>query len=105
MQRRQEQILKKTKQKINKIEIRVLRTILGLTLRDLQTNTSIRQRCNVENINKWIRTRKKGWNEHVDRMNPDRLADIYKNNTLYSRRPIGRSPKRWKDNRVDNNRD
>ncbi|KAI4494259.1 hypothetical protein M0802_009128 [Mischocyttarus mexicanus] len=29
-------------------------------------------------------------------MNPDRWVNICKNNKLYSRRPIGRSPKRWK---------
>ncbi|KAI4500112.1 hypothetical protein M0802_004982 [Mischocyttarus mexicanus] len=80
------------------METRVLKTILGLTLRDRQTNSNIRQRCNVENINKWIKTRKKDWNEHVDQMNSNRFANICQNNKPYSRRPIGRPLKRWKDN-------
>ncbi|KAI4494235.1 hypothetical protein M0802_009104 [Mischocyttarus mexicanus] len=33
---------KKTKKKMNNIEMRVLRTILGLALRDRQTNSSMR---------------------------------------------------------------
>ncbi|KAI4474667.1 hypothetical protein M0802_015503 [Mischocyttarus mexicanus] len=75
----------------------MLRTILGLTLRGRQTNSSIRQRCNVENINRWIKMRKKGLDENVDRINQDRLANICKNNKPYSKRPIEKSPKRWKD--------
>ncbi|CAG9833057.1 unnamed protein product, partial [Diabrotica balteata] len=87
---------RKTKQQINNIEMKVLRSIAGISLRDRQSNRSIREQCKIQNINRWIKTRKKNWNEHVNRMGPDILANICKNNKPYSRRPVGR--KRWKDN-------
>lgn len=89
---------KRTKQKMNTVEMKVLRSIKGLTLRDRQTNSSIREQCNIQSINKWVKVRKKKWSEHVDRMSPNRLANICRNNKPYSRRPTGRPPKRWMDN-------
>lgn len=87
-----------TKQKMNNVEMKVLRSIKGITLRDRQTNSSIREQCNIQDVNKWVKTRKKKWDEHVDRMRPDQLANISKNNKPYSRRPAGRPKKRWQDN-------
>lgn len=57
----------------DKEEMRVLRSIVGVTLRDRLRNDGIRQRLGVEDVVLWTRQRRRGWNEHVDRMGNDRL--------------------------------
>lgn len=86
---------KRTKQKIRTTEMKVLRNILGVTLRDKQTNKSIRERCDVQDVVKWSKIRKKKWKEHVERMNENRLARICMTEKPTGGRPPGRPPKRW----------
>jgi len=71
--------------------------------RDRQTNKSIREQCNLQSINKWATER--DWDSHVDRMAPDKSANICKNNKPFSKRPTGRSKKRWKDNLLTTTRE
>lgn len=86
---------KKTKQKMRTAEMKILRSISGVTLRDRQTNKSVRERCSVQDVVKWTKVRKREWNEHVDRMDEGRLAKICKIGRPKGRRPPGRPPKRW----------
>ncbi|CAG9833753.1 unnamed protein product [Diabrotica balteata] len=84
----------KTKQQINNIDMKVLRSIASISLRDRKTNRSIREHCKIQNINRCIKCKPNGFPNMV----PDRLANICKNNKTYSRRLVERPPKRWKDN-------
>ncbi|XP_072159004.1 uncharacterized protein [Bemisia tabaci] len=65
---------KRTKQQFRTVEMKVLRKIAGFTLWDHQTNESIRDACNVQDVAKWTRMRRMMWSEHVDRMDEERLA-------------------------------
>nr|XP_018910888.1 PREDICTED: uncharacterized protein LOC109039726 [Bemisia tabaci] len=56
---------KRTKQQFRIVEMKVLRKIAGFQLWDHQTNESIRDACNVQDVAKWTRMRRKMWSEHV----------------------------------------
>lgn len=86
-----------TKRMLRTTEMKTLRTITGYTLKDRQRSTDIRNKCQTDDVVRWIRKRRREWNQHVNRMSPDRLAKIVRNNTPHGRRPIGRPPKRWRD--------
>ncbi|XP_045466561.1 uncharacterized protein LOC123675258 [Harmonia axyridis] len=85
----------RTKQQLRTMKMRILRRISGVTLRDRQTNKSIRQRTGVQDVVKWSRQRRRDWRDHVDRMESDRIAYICKNEQPRGRRKPGRPPKRW----------
>ncbi|XP_044753795.1 uncharacterized protein LOC123313132 [Coccinella septempunctata] len=88
---------KKTKNIIRTTEVKILRNISGYTLRDRKRNTDIRHECQVEDIVRWGRTRRRAWNDHVDRMTTGRLAKIARDGIPRTRRPLRRPPKRWMD--------
>jgi hypothetical protein len=54
-------------------EMKVLRKIIGKTRTDRISNENIRQMCNIQNIADWITRRRHEWNEHITRMDPQRL--------------------------------
>ncbi|XP_045465000.1 uncharacterized protein LOC123674152 [Harmonia axyridis] len=87
----------KTKNIIRTTEMKILRNISGYTLRDRKRNTDIRHECQVEDIVRWGRKRRRAWNDHVDRMTTGRLAKIARDGIPRTRRPLGRPPKRWMD--------
>ncbi|XP_045480943.1 uncharacterized protein LOC123685328 [Harmonia axyridis] len=78
-------------------EMKVLRYILGFTLRDKKRNEDIRNECEVPDIVRWGRNRRRFWNAHVERMDEERIARIVRDGNPGTRRPLGRPPKRWKD--------
>lgn len=87
---------RKTKIILRTDEMRTLRTIAGHTLREY--NEQIRSMCDTQDIIRWIRQRRRRWNEHVSRMDEDRLAKIARDGRLLKcRRPPDRPPKQWKD--------
>lgn len=86
---------KRTKQQLRTVEMKVLRKIAGFTLRDRQTNESIREECQIQDIAKWTKMRRKMWSEHVERMEGERLAKICMVGRPHSQRQPGRPPKRW----------
>ncbi|XP_019755408.1 uncharacterized protein LOC109534252 [Dendroctonus ponderosae] len=57
-------------------EMKILRNIAGYTLRDRKRNTDTRNECEIEDIVRWGRKRRRAWNDHVTRMNMDRVAKI-----------------------------
>ena len=65
-----------TKRILRKTEMKTLRAITGYTLNDRQRNTNIREMCQTDDVVRWIRKRRREWNQHVNRMNPDRIAKI-----------------------------
>lgn len=86
-----------TKRQMRTTEMKTLRAISGYTLWDRQTNAHIREKCGVGDVVRWVRGRRRAWNEHVNRMADTRLAKIARNGTPIGKRPSGRPPKRWKD--------
>lgn len=59
--------ISRTKQLLCTFEMNMLRAIAGKTKLDRVRNPDIRQRCNVTDIKKFIRQRRRSWNEHVTR--------------------------------------
>lgn len=88
---------RKTKQTMTTTEMNSLRAIVGKTRFDRVPNTEIRNQCDIQDISKWVKTRRKAWNEHVDRASPDRLIKSIRDQRIHGVRDRGRPPKRWKD--------
>jgi hypothetical protein len=63
-----------------------------------ESNEIIRQTCNIQDIADWITRRRHEWNEHITRMNPQRIVRQARDNHPRTRRSVGRPKKRWKDN-------
>ncbi|XP_060519855.1 uncharacterized protein LOC132698036 [Cylas formicarius] len=73
-------------------EMRVLRSIAGKTRRDHVRNTHIREQCDVQDIVRWGRQRRRQWYNHVKRMGEDRLPRIALEG-IPEGSPPGRPPK------------
>jgi hypothetical protein len=74
--------------------MRVLRNIKGVILRDRIRSDDTRAECNVIDVARWVRTRRRNWRDHVDRMGQDRWASWAKHQKPSTNRPPGRPPKR-----------
>jgi len=84
----------KTKQLLKTTEMNTLRAILGKTRLDRMKNIDILERCNIQTVTKFVKNRRKAWNEHVDRAE-QRLIKLVRDAKPNSKRPPGRPPKRW----------
>ena len=75
--------------------MKVIRKIVGKTRIDKIRSQQIRESCGIRTINEWMERRRE-WDEHVTRMDPERLVKTSRNNI-----PAGRTspvrPKRWSD--------
>ncbi|KAI4472235.1 hypothetical protein M0802_017027 [Mischocyttarus mexicanus] len=78
----------------------ILRPIVGKTRKDRIRNTSIRKECDIQDIIKWGRVRRRNWDEHISRMDADRMVKAARDYKPTGIRPPGRPPKRWRDCRV-----
>ena len=61
-------------------EIKVLRKIVGKTKIDRIRSQQIREPCGIQSINEWVerrRRRRREWEQHVTRMDAERLVQIY----------------------------
>ena len=67
-------------------EMKVLRKIVGNRIRSQQ----FRESCDIQPINEWVERRE--WEEHVTRMDAERLVKI-----PAGRRCSGRPKRRWSD--------
>jgi len=88
---------RRTKAILRTTEMRILRTIVGCTVRDRVRNEQIRNICDIYDIVRWTRKRCREWNMHVSRMSDDRLAKRARDGRPFTRRPPGRPPKRWRE--------
>ncbi|GJQ82912.1 hypothetical protein Trydic_g5915 [Trypoxylus dichotomus] len=59
---------KKTKQKVLSVEMKILRKIANITLRDRWMSKSIRERCGIQDVATWSKRRRKEWDDQVERM-------------------------------------
>ena len=88
---------KQTEQIVTKTEMSTLRSIAGFTRWDMKSNEEVRQICDVQDVIKWSRKRRKEWNRHVLRMGDRRLAKMALTGKPVTTRPPGRPPKRWQE--------
>lgn len=64
-----------TKQILRLTEIKTLRTIKGVTLRDQIGSDNNKAECNVEDVVRWVRTRSRNWRGNVDRVKNEKWAN------------------------------
>lgn len=66
----------KTKRIMRTTEMKTLRSIAGVTLHDRVRSDNIRETCKIQDVVRWVRTRRRNWNDHINRMDDNRLANI-----------------------------
>ena len=66
----------RTKQSLRTREMKILRSAIGVTLWDRMKNKDVIDQCNIQDINKWTRVRRKEWSSHVARASEERLLRI-----------------------------
>ncbi|XP_057666772.1 uncharacterized protein LOC130900278 [Diorhabda carinulata] len=84
----------KTKRMMERAEMKVLRRIARKTLLDRERSENIRK-CKIYDVNEWVLSRKKEWNEHISRMDNNRLVKIARDKSPLGRRSTDRPRKRW----------
>lgn len=75
-------------------EIKMVRRMAGKTLADKERNGNLRRNFNIDNINKWITSRKTAWNRHINRITDDRIVKIARNESPTGHRNPGKSQER-----------
>jgi hypothetical protein len=84
------------KRRIETSEIRFLRSVLGVSLRDKIRSENVRKQLNSERMVEEIQEYQKKWHNHVERIPPERLPwQTYSYHSI-GRRDIGRPRRRWK---------
>ncbi|KAJ4451851.1 hypothetical protein ANN_03329 [Periplaneta americana] len=89
--------IKKTKQLMRTTEMNTLRTILGKTRLDKAKNETVRQECDIMDVIKFTKARRREWNFHVERAERNRLIRAARDFISHVRRTRGRPKKRWKE--------
>jgi hypothetical protein len=79
----------KTKQLLKTTKVNALKAILGKTRFDMMKNIDILERCNIQTVAKFVKSRMKAWNEHVGRAE-QRLIKLVRDTRPNSKRPPGR---------------
>jgi exonuclease III len=88
---------KRTRSRIQAAEMRFLRRVAGLTLRDKVRSSTIREKLNVEPLLLQIERSHLRWLGHLIRMPSERLVQNVWNTCPIGTRPKGRPRNRWKD--------
>ena len=86
----------KSRQILEANEMKVLRQIVGKTKIDRIRSQQIRESCGIQPINEWVERRRQ-LDEHVTRMDSERLVKISRDNIPVGRRSPGRPKRRWSD--------
>ena len=86
------------RQLLETTEMRMLRRIKGITLRDRQRSEEIRQELGVEDINVKVRQARLRWFGHLQRMDDRNPIKGTLNMEVSGTRPRGRPCTRWRDN-------
>ena len=91
-------VRKKEERLLETTEMRMLRRIRGVTLRDRMRSADIRRELGVERITSKIRTARLRWFGHVKRMDEDTWVKRVMEMEVEGRRARGRPTMRWMDN-------
>lgn len=78
-------------------EMRFLRAVAGYSLLDRQRNTQIRNELNVESLIEKVTNYRLSWQDHMLRMNNDRIPKQVANYQPRGKRNVGRPRMRWRD--------
>ena len=89
--------MKKEENLLRRIEMRILRWILGVSLKDKIRNDEIRRRCGVVNIAEKVKEARLRWYGHVFRRSEEVPIRSIMELTIESNRGRGRPKKRWLD--------
>ena len=81
---KQRRILKINKQMLEANEMKLLRKIVGKTKIDKIRSQQIKESCGIQPINQWAERRRE-WDQHVTRMDAEKLVKISRDNI-----PVGR---------------
>ena len=65
-----------TKKLLRTTKIKTLRSITGFALKNRKRNQLIKEQCNIQDIVRWSRQRRREWRDHVNRMDDEKLAKI-----------------------------
>lgn len=76
MQRKIEQIQKELNKKLIPLEIKILRTILRITLRDRLTNTNIGEIYNIQDFLKFTKRRRKEVGRNIDKTSSNTMVKL-----------------------------
>ena len=86
------------KRKLLVFEMRCLQAVLRVTRRDQLRNVEIRERLGIsEHMVETIKERRLRWFGHVLRSPQESILWSAYSGDFTARRPVGRPPKRWKD--------
>ena len=85
----------KTESSLQAAEMRVLRTIVGVTRRDRIRNATIREKLRDIPLLEEVERMKLRWYGHIMRMDEERKQKMYLQWKPDAKRPVGRPRKRW----------
>lgn len=88
-------LTKETKRKLQTVEMKYLRAVLGVTRRDKIRNDHIRTKLQVEPLEKYIERNQLRWFGHLTRMQNKQQAKKIWQTRASGRRPRGRPRKTW----------
>ena len=88
---------KKEEQILEKTEMRMLRRIKGVTLRDKVMNVDIRKKLGVNNIQEKVREMRLRWYGHIQRRKENNKVRAVVDMRVPGKRPRGRPRGRWMD--------
>jgi hypothetical protein len=77
--------------------MKFLRHLLGITNLDRERNQPVREKLGVQNIVLELKQYQREWLQHIERMDTDRIPKQALKYRRKSKRNIGRTGKRWKD--------
>ena len=80
----------KTRQILETNEMKIPRKIVGKTKRDRIRSKQFRESCGIQPVNEWMERRMRERDEHVTRMDAERLVKISRDNVPAGRRSPGR---------------
>ena len=89
---------KKEEHLLNKTEMRMLRWIQGISLKDHVRSEEIRNRLNVMAIVDQVTKRRLSWYGHIKRRKPEDVTRTVLDMEIPGKRPRGRPRIRWMDN-------
>ncbi len=84
-----------TYEEIRKTEMRMVRLIRGVSLKERKTNAELRGRMGIEEISTVLRRNRLRWFGHVERKSDDDWVKRCMNWTTGKKGPRGRPKKKW----------
>ena len=90
-------VRKKEEQILEKTEMRMLRRIKGVTLRDRVKSVDIRKELGVSSIQEKVREMRLCWYGHMQRMEENEVRADFGDMRVPGKRPRGRPRGRWMD--------